>query len=662
MLLTSLVGAALLGPWTVGAPKVDLTQSPPSSAQTPEENAAETPAEQAPAAEASAAEAPAAEDAPVEDAPAEDASAEDAPAEDTPAEAPPLESSSAEAAPAVDASAEASAADVQVGTGTPPAAEAIDPAGDTTAPELIEVQRPTPRLFETLYQFRDDEVATHQNAAGTVTFIPGLQVRNQIGYVSPFVLDRFGNAYQESAEATGRIRWNPTLRLGKKQNIDIVGQIDLVNGRWTPAGSDDPIIDEIISPPSDTVALGQPPGRQSLRYVDPRHLYMQWTSKVGQLRIGQMGFTWGQGMLANDGNNVDRYGDMKFGDDGPGDIFERVLFATRPFSPLGGIGRDFIIALGADVVFRDERLDLVESKGKDLGVQGIFVFRWQPENQDENYLGAYAVYRWQREGDDGDVYDDDTDLRVGVGDIAGQGVKYLRPNLQLLGGFEAVVIGGKTTIAWTEAYPEHKVLQGGIAGRAYIGDHDLWLAGLDFGFASGDANPADGRITNFTFDAGHTVGLVLFQAVNGWRSARSEILATNGELTGVPLNGTQFIPTRGAVTNAVYFHPKARYSLQEHFEVWGGPLFAFAPVDIADPYTTRLNGGTGTNSVGGDGSNRFYGSEIDLGFRGRYEWKKAWFQAGLQVGLLLPGLGIADAEEKLGAPVMAAQLRTEIRY
>lgn len=596
MLLSSLVGATLLGPWTVGAPDVDLTRGPAEAAPEP-----------------------------------------------------------ATAEPA--GSAETSPEPVKpVGT------QATGPETQTPYIELESPPREEPRLTQTLFKFRDDEVASHQNAAGTVTFIPGLQVRNQIGYVSPFVLDRLGETYNEGAEATGRIRWNPVLRLGKKQNLDIVGQIDFVNGRWTPAGSDDPVIAEIINPPSDTVAIGQPPGRQTLRYVDPRHLYLQWTTKVGQLRIGQMGFTWGQGMLANDGNNVDRFGDMKFGDDGPGDIFERILFGTRPFKPLGGIGEDFIVAVGADVVFRDERLDLVASKGKDLGIQGIFVLRWQPENQDENYLGAYAVYRWQREGDDGDIYDDDTDLRVGVGDIAGQGVKYLRPDLQLIGGFEAVIIGGRTTVAWTNEYPEHKVLQGGIAGKAYIGDHEEWLAGFDFGYASGDANPADDRINNFTFDAGHTVGMVLFQAVNGWRTARSEILATNGELTGVPLNGTQFIPTRGAVTNAVYFHPKARYSFQEAFEIWGGPLFAFAPVDIADPYTTRLNGGTGTNSIGGDGSNRFYGSELDFGVRGRYEFKKAWFQAGVQFGVLLPGLGMADAEENLGPPVMAAQLRTEIRY
>ena len=580
----------------------------------------------------------------------------------------PPDATSADATSADATSADATSADATSADATQTRADLSTTSGDVSveapaaSPSGTNERRPsTPRALETLDRLREDEVARVSNAAGTVTFEPGLQVRNQIRYESPFVIDRFGNEYDDPAYATGRIRWSPVIGFGRDQNLTLSAQLDLVNGRWT-WNSTNPIIDEIVEPPADSLALGQPPGRYYLRPIDPRHLYLTWRSKYGQLRVGQMGFTWGQGILANDGNNVDRYGDMRFGDDGPGDIFERILFATRPFSPLGGIGRDFIVAVGADLVFRDERLDLFASKGKDLGVQGIFVFRWQPEGQEDNWLGAYAVYRWQNAADDGDVYPDDEQMQVGVGDVAGQGVFWFKDRLALLAAFEGVLIGGKTTIAWNDQYPEHDILQGGMAARAYVGNPTTWLAGLDLGYASGDANPADGKITNFTFDAGHTVGLVLFQAVQGWRSARSEILATNGELTGVPLNGTQYIPTRGAVTNAVYLHPKARYSLKETFEVWGGPLVAFAPADIADPYTTRLNGGVGANSLGGDGRNRYYGTELDLGVRGRYAYKKIWLQAGIQGGVLLPGSGLANAAGDAGPPVLGAQLRTEIRY
>jgi hypothetical protein len=546
---------------------------------------------------------------------------------------------------------------------TPPALEPV-PAPEPTS-------KPIPRLFETLQSFRPSEVASHSNRKVTVTFIPGIQVRNEIGMVSPFSLDRFGNEFHEGPYSAGRVRINPVLRLGKRQNVDIVANVDFANGRWAPRGSSNPIVAEILEPDPTTVAHGLPPIPTNLAYVDFRELYVQWNSKIGQFRLGQMAFTWGEGILASSGNWADRFGDMRFGSDGIGKIYERFMFATRPFSSLGGIAPNFVLAVGGDLVFRDDRVDLVQSckqarpsNGEprcDLAGQVFVVLRYQPVDNPGNWIGGYAVYRHQETRDDGDVYLDDNDLEVGVGDIAGQGMYELRDNLQLLGGFEAVLIGGRTTNVFNENGP-HRVLQGGGAMRAYVGDHEHWLAGLDAGYASGDSNPSDNVLTGFSFDTSAQVGLVLFQQIRGWRSAQSEILATNGDLTGVALNGSQFIPSRGAVTNALYIHPKARWSFNEQFEVWGGPLIAASAAPDADPYTTRLNGGDPTNSVGGTGRNRYYGTELDLGLRGRVDVRNLWFQLGLQGGLLLPGKGLANEVGNTDGVTAALWIRSEIRY
>jgi hypothetical protein len=376
------------------------------------------------------------------------------------------------------------------------------------------------------------------------------------------------------------------------------------------------------------------------------------------LRIGQQSFTWGQGILANNGNYVDRFGDLRFGDDGPGDIYERILFGTKPFKYRAGWVKDLVLAIGGDLVFRDERVELVQG---DLAGQALFVARWQPEFEPWNWLGGYAVYRRQRTVDDGDVYADDDDLEVGAVDVSGQGTKWLDNGIQLIGAFEGAFIFGRTTIARDER-GTHKILQGGAAGRAYVGHDESWLVGFDAGYASGDPDPSDRFINNFTFDAGHTVGLVLFQQVQGWRTARTEMLATNGDLTGVSPNGTQFIPTRGGVSNAIYIHPKARYALRERLEVWGGPLIAAAPVPIVDPYATRLNGGVPTNTVGGDGNRRYYGTELDIGLRARFDIRNLWLQAGVQGGLLMPGAGLANQAGQSDGPVGAIWFRTEIRY
>ncbi|MEX1365030.1 MAG: hypothetical protein AB1Z98_18015, partial [Nannocystaceae bacterium] len=213
-------------------------------------------------------------------------------------------------------------------------------------PPVVELH-PIPRALSTMFGNPPSETATI--VRGRLRFEPGVQLRNQVGWVSSFPLDRLGNAYDEGALSTGRLRWNP--RLGWGRVVSVTGMLDLINGRWAPAGSDDPLIDEIIE-------QGQPPGRTELRLVDPRELYVDLNTPLGLLRAGQQSFTWGQGMLANNGNVLDRFGDLRFGDDGPGDIYERVLFITKPFKYRPGRIKNLAIGIGGDLVFRDERVQL----------------------------------------------------------------------------------------------------------------------------------------------------------------------------------------------------------------------------------------------------------------------------------------------------------------
>jgi hypothetical protein len=482
-------------------------------------------------------------------------------------------------------------------------------------------------------------------------FTPDLQVRTRVGAVSEFTLDRDGNQIGEGLEVGGRVRWRPVFGFGVREQLRVVGMLDVANGQWAPRGSNDPVVQDIID-------NGQPPIPTDFRTVDPRELYLEWTTRVGQLRLGQMSFSWGLGLVANDGNNMDRFGDMKFGNDGDGSIQERILFGTKPFAGLGGAGRDVIVAVGADLVFRDPNADLIEG---DRAGQGIAVVRWQPEHKPGSWVGAYGAYRRQRSADDGDSYADDDDLEVGVIDFAGQGWLDPRPNLSVIGAFETAMIMGHTTFARGD-FEQHRVLQAAAAVRAYIGNPTTWLVGFDGGAFSGDANPDDDQLNGFAAAPGYTAGLVLFQYYQGWQSARSQRLAEDTGLVGVPSNGTQYIPTEGSVTNTVYWHPKARYSLLERFELWGGPLMAAAAVPVADPFATRLSGGDPTNPLGGQPDRRYLGTELDLGIRGRYELRDVWFQFGLQGGLLFPGVALIDASDAHDAPIWAGWARAELRY
>lgn len=510
--------------------------------------------------------------------------------------------------------------------------------------------KPAPRILTTKAGWHPGEQAKVKARRRPITFTPGIQLRSAIGGVSAFTLDDDGNRYDEGLQAGGRVRWNPSLSFGATEAVKIVGMIDVANGRWAPPLAADPVVQQILD-------RGQPP-TPTFRLLDPRELYVQWTSRAGQLRVGQMAFGWGQGLVSNDGNNMDRFGDMQFGDDGDGSIVERILFATKPFSTLGGAGEDIVVALAADLVYRDPNASLVDG---DLAGQGIFSMRWSPRATPLNWVGGYAAYRRQKSADDGDITADDDLLEVGVVDLAGQGVRWMTPKVALLGAFEGVLVAGRTTFLRGES-DRHRVLQAAATTRGYVGNPDTWLAGFDAGWFSGDGDPYDAEVNNFQAAPGFTAGLVLFPSVLGWQSARSQLNATNPELTAVPPNGAQYIPSRGRVTNAVFAQPKARYAFAERFEIWGGPLFAASAIPLVDPYTTQLGGGTARNALGGSTERQYLGTELDLGLRARYDFDNLWMQAGLQGGVLFVGPSLRDDTGAGDRPIWGGAFRLEIRY
>ena len=79
-------------------------------------------------------------------------------------------------------------------------------------------------------------LATLNPDGHTVTFTPDLQARGAVGSVSEFSIDDEGNDYAEGAHMFGRIRWRPVLTLGKKQNVSIVGMLDLANKSVSETG------------------------------------------------------------------------------------------------------------------------------------------------------------------------------------------------------------------------------------------------------------------------------------------------------------------------------------------------------------------------------------------------------------------------------------------
>lgn len=424
------------------------------------------------------------------------------------------------------------------------------------------------------------------------------------------------------------LRITPRFQFG--DSFEVVGQIDFPRGMI--AGQPTQAVGQAEEPLDERAWLG----------VAPRWLYVEKRASYGMWRIGQQGSHWGMGIVANDGDRPPLFGDYR-----QGDIVERILFATRPF----GQSSPFVVAVAGDLVFRDEQAKLVDG---DRALQGVLSLAY---DQGDNQLGVYGVYRHQ--GRDREAVDALTPftekLEVFVVDVAG---KFARPipglNAYAFGQFEVAMIAGETdivrTIEQTKNGEREKIRSYG--GAARIGAvkvkgrgedrYGQFVASLEWGYASGDADPNDGTTRRFTFDPNHKVGLLLFDHVLAWKTARAATAAGDPELVARPMPGTHLLPSNGGIFGATYLYPTFIYRPHRALDTKLGIVIAQTTSDVVDPY--QLNAlGRVRNWDGGDSARHDLGIEIDAGF----EWRLALghgltLQLGAEGGVLFPGHAFDD--------------------
>jgi hypothetical protein len=153
------------------------------------------------------------------------------------------------------------------------------------------------------------------------------------------------------------------------------------------------------------------------------------------------------------------------------------------------------------------------------------------------------------------------------------------------------------------------------------------------------------------------VGLVLFDQVLAYQSARSSVRASDPNLVGVAPEGADLLGTGGAVTGAWYLFPRVKVAVNEVLDVYGGPLFAFTTARLTDPFNTRINGGTSLNSLGARPGN-YLGTELDVGVQFRFRpLEDLLLTATAEGGLLLPGDALAMPGGGLMGPVGFGRIR-----
>ncbi len=383
--------------------------------------------------------------------------------------------------------------------------------------------------------------------------------------------------------------------------------------------------------------------------VRPRYLYVEYNSPIGVFRLGQQGSHWGMGLLANDGDHPTLFGDYQ-----RGTLTERILYATTPF----GKGTPLNLVLAGDLVFQDATADLVEDHDK--AFQGVAAVLYRTKRFE---AGFYGVIRHQERTvhATGDLTPFDETLTVGVLDWAG---KFNAPvpgtRALLYGQMEAALVLGSTSFLRNNYVrptdptaprdPERIRTFGAAATLGVVGvagrGKDQWgaLVGeIEAGYASGDGDPNDGTTRRFTFDQNHRVGLILFNQVMGWKTARAATIAQDQEIVNRAAPGVQLLHSRGGVFGAEYINPRVIFRPRNFIDLKGGVVIAQTTADFVDPYHVGALGNL-RNYDGGNPRKHDLGIELDFGADARIKIdQNATVQVGAEAGVLFPGHAFDDA-------------------
>lgn len=467
-------------------------------------------------------------------------------------------------------------------------------------------------------------------------------------------------------------------RLSYKNVISLVGQADFPRGL---IGGDATV---------DVGAARAPLAEPNFAEFHPRQLYLEWLSPIGLFRVGQQASHWGSGMLANDGDHPTLFGDYV-----GGSLVERALFATTPL----GKGTPLAIALAGDLVFQDNNARLVEDGDRAFQFVAVVAIR-TPSAE----IGVNAIYRNQARDHaaTGPVASRGFTerLEVGIVDLAGK-FHAPAPGARgfVYGELELAAISGSTSFlrgAWastldpTAARADEEIrafggtarlgfvhvadvsgaskgaaraTPGGVAAPApHVSTFGDLVVEAEYGYATGDANPTDGVSKRFTFDPNHNVGLVLFDHVLAWKTARSATLGSDPRLARRAPAGSSFLPSNGGIFGAQYINPRVIVRPVHWVDLKAGMLLAQATADVVDPYQFVARG-RAANYDGGPSTSRDLGLELDLGVDARVRVGQGGLvQVGADGGVLFPGRAFADASGAVLEPVVAGNIKLGVQF
>lgn len=494
------------------------------------------------------------------------------------------------------------------------AAEATDsgPVPEPTA-ERADADDAEPPIEPSDARVEGETLRTPEEPDERVTELGG-QWRWLLSRQDPFPLNAAG-------EGSG-LGWylDQRLRVGLSQEVDetlrFEGELELLNGQVV--GDYDRLAAGLRRDERETLR------GWDLKNAELRRFAITWKAPWFELRAGHMGSHFGLGLLAHDG----RDDPTRFGAATGGDLSDRLILATRPLAHLtpDSWAARLVLAVGGGVTYRDENADL---RAGDVGGEALLSVFYREE---ELFAGLYVAGRFQKD-EDGDRLD------VVALDLAARWEPPAGESGPLVAAEAALLVGRTSRIIQAERLDGVDVLAGG--GLVQVGwRFKTWRIEpvLEVGFASGDANPHDGTVTQFSFDPNLRVGLVLFDALLRGMSAMAAAEAADPQRVARPQPGVDQLATHGRVSNAIYFFPTLRLRPWERISLRLGVLGAWSAVEFGQSFQTFNHGGVPTNAYGKTRPGRELGWELDAGLSVEQPvWDRLRILASLEVGWFMPG-------------------------
>ncbi len=372
--------------------------------------------------------------------------------------------------------------------------------------------------------------------------------------------------------------------------------------------------------------------RQQPVRIHARMLRLTLRGRLGEVSLGHTTTQLGMGLVDADGDQPRWFGTP----DVPA-TYERLQLLS------GSTDSTLRIGAAGDVLYDDGRLSL--NDGDHLLRVGLNA-RYAPSRRAHvELLGRYeTLQKRERLGGAQLLL---LDLSGGFrGPLAGRAG-------ELFAEYEAAYRVGSVSepTAFTAAPQDQTLASLALAARAGIALERVesyrrfahLVVSLEWGIASGDADPTDDQLHRFVMNPNHGVGLLLFSEILRFKTSRAQGLLESAHAGG---DHARFegLATRGGIAGATYLNPVLLVRPMPDLALKAGAVVASATTSVVDPAALAVHA-TRRNFDGGSPFGRSLGTEVDVGAELTVPLDAPMLlRLSVEGGLAFPGSAFADAD------------------